>query len=627
MRILIIDDNPYDAELTQRALRNIAGIEFDYVEDFKSLKKIFAVDKYSTVISDYALQGCLGTDVLEYVKKLEPDIPFIIISGTIGEEAVVEVLRLGATDYVLKDNIGKLPLAVVRALEEADSKKAKQLAILQLKENEEKYRLLSETLQITNELLTKKEKSLKEAQAIALIGNWEIDLSNNQHTWSDELYIIFGARRSEVPSVEFFLSFIHPEDKGFVAGKVEESFIHFTNSSFDFRFISMDGSLHYAYSEYVFEFNEHKKPIRLYGIIQDITEKTLASQEKEFDQKNLSALINNTSDLMWSVDRSFKLITSNKAFEDIVLLISGKKIAKGSNILIPEFEEEQLTLYKGFYEKAFFGEAFTTISCYNSTWSEKSFYPIVNGSEIIGTACYSKDITERKIKEEEILQKNERLRYLTSHLQYIREFERTTIAREIHDELGQQLTALKMEIGWILHKQNKKEKAIVTKLNDMLSMSDGIINTIRRISSDLRPAIIDDLGLIAALEWKCNDFEEKMGIPCKFTSSVHERKFENSFGINVFRILQETLTNVSRHANAKSVSVSVSENEAELFLEISDNGKGIDNEKIAKGKTLGILGMKERAVLLGGSLNIEGIKNNGTTTKLIIPFKNEDTNS
>jgi len=231
-----------------------------------------------------------------------------------------------------------------------------------------------------------------------------------------------------------------------------------------------------------------------------------------------------------------------------------------------------------------------------------------------------RDVTKQKIIEKQILQKNEQLKNLTSHLQHIREEERTTISREIHDELGQQVTAFKMDIGWILHKQNNAEEGIVARLQEMLKMSDNLIKTIRRISSDLRPAIIDDIGLIAALEWKCNDFEEKMGVACHFVSTVKERKFEKHFSINAFRILQETLTNVSRHAEAKSVTVSVSENEAELFLEIADDGKGIDNENIQNTKTLGIIGMKERAALVGGKLIIEGTKNKGTRTQLILPF-------
>lgn len=331
---------------------------------------------------------------------------------------------------------------------------------------------------------------------------------------------------------------------------------------------------------------------------------------------------------MWSVDRDFNLIISNQAFDEKTKLVSGKTIKKGQSAFAAGFSQEQIKQFKVLYERAFKGESFTEIiSSNNSTWSEISFYPIQKEKNIIGTACFSRDITERKQTEQEVLQKNEQLKNLTAHLQNIREEERTTISREIHDELGQQLTALKMDIDWIMHKQDTAAKEVVAKLRDMLQMSDNVINTIRRISSDLRPSIIDDLGLIAALEWKCNDFEEKMGISCKFVSNIKERKFDANFEINAYRILQETLTNVGRHSKAKSVTVFVNENDNELFLEISDDGKGISVENIQNGKTLGIIGMKERAALLGGNLTIEGSKNAGTRTKLTLPLKNEYINS
>jgi signal transduction histidine kinase len=243
------------------------------------------------------------------------------------------------------------------------------------------------------------------------------------------------------------------------------------------------------------------------------------------------------------------------------------------------------------------------------------------------TSVAIRDITERKEAHDELKKAKSRIQDFAALLNHSVEEERTSIAREIHDELGQQITALKMDIAWILHKQTNTEEAVLAKLQNSLKMIDGFIATIRKISSDLRPAIIDDLGLLATLEWKCHDFEEKMGIPCKFISQVKEREFDAHFSINTYRILQETLTNISRHAQAKSVIVSVSEDEKVLFLEISDNGKGISDERVQNSKTLGITGMKERAALLGGKLTIEGTTGKGTRTQLILPFKNKYVNS
>ncbi|MES2515774.1 MAG: PAS domain S-box protein [Bacteroidota bacterium] len=238
------------------------------------------------------------------------------------------------------------------------------------------------------------------------------------------------------------------------------------------------------------------------------------------------------------------------------------------------------------------------------------------------------NISERRKAEEEILDKNLQLKNLLNIAQTIREEERTNVAREIHDELGQQLTALKMDIDWILHKQTNPEAKVASKLNEMLKMNEGIINTVRRISSDLRPAIIDDIGLVATIEWKCSDFETKTGIPCSFTSDVTERKYSKDFSIHLYRILQETLTNIARHAEATLVDISLTEKDGnELVLEIQDNGKGITQENLSSRKKLGIMGMKERAGLLKGALTITGDENKGTHVKLILSLENERTDS
>lgn len=221
----------------------------------------------------------------------------------------------------------------------------------------------------------------------------------------------------------------------------------------------------------------------------------------------------------------------------------------------------------------------------------------------------------------ELIESQIQLRKLVNEIQVAREVERAHIAREIHDELGQELTALKMDIGWVIHKQNDSNVVVIEKLNGMLSLCDEIIDSVRTLSSELRPAIIDDLGLIAALEWKCNDFEKKSNIPCQFISSVKERKFESNLSINSYRILQESLTNITRHAKATSVRVFVRESETDICMEITDDGIGMATKEINNRKTHGILGMKERANLLGGVLNVVSSKDKGTHIILMLPLE------
>ncbi|MES2515484.1 MAG: PAS domain S-box protein [Bacteroidota bacterium] len=263
----------------------------------------------------------------------------------------------------------------------------------------------------------------------------------------------------------------------------------------------------------------------------------------------------------------------------------------------------------------------------NWIWCEGTLTNLLHEPSINAFVSNFRDISERKKSEEEILEKNKQLKSLSNHLQTIREEERKNVAREIHDELGQHLTALKLDIDWILHKQTNPDPKVIIKLHEMLDINDGIINTVRRISSDLRPALLDDLGLIATIEWKCADFEERSGVKCQFISKIKERKFSKDFSIHMYRILQESLTNVNRHSGANKVAVILAELDNNLVLEIQDNGKGITPEHANNSKRLGILGMKERAGLLNGKLEIIGKEKKGTCIKLILSLENEYTDS
>jgi PAS domain S-box-containing protein len=604
-RILHIEDSAIDVDLVKRVLTK-GGMSYQYYVACNKEEFIKGVNDLNpnVILCDHSLPQFDSIRAFDAYREMNLEVAFLLVTGSVSEEYAVEMMRKGIDDYLLKDNLQRLPKAIENAFNKRERERLRKIA---------------------EEKLAQSELLLNKAQQLAHIGSLELDIETKKEIWSNEIYRILGLRQEEIePSQEGLLSFIHPDDIGFVRTNIEHGRREHRDMSFYTRIIRKDGTVRHVHFESKFEFDKYHKPLKLHGILQDLTEKVLADIEKEFERQNVAALINNTRDMIWSVDKDFKLITSNQSFDHVLKVLSPRKpVTRGSNILESGFSDEMLAKWRTFYKRALAGETFTILEHYNSAWSEISFYPIRKGVDIVGTACYSRDITESKKTEQEILQKNEQLKSLTSHLHHIREEERKSISREIHDELGQQLTALKMDIDWVMHKQNNPGSETHEKLEEMLQMSDTIINTIRRISADLRPAIIDDLGLIAALEWKCSDFEERTGVPCRFVSNIKERKFENQFGINAYRILQETLTNVSRHSKAKSVTVSVSENENELFLEISDDGKGISQENMQNGKTLGILGMKERAALLGGKLIIEGAKNKGTRTKLILPLKNE----
>jgi PAS domain S-box-containing protein len=229
------------------------------------------------------------------------------------------------------------------------------------------------------------------------------------------------------------------------------------------------------------------------------------------------------------------------------------------------------------------------------------------------------DITALKQSENGLLESREQLRVLAAHLQSVREEERTRIAREIHDELGQLLTGLKIDLAWLAARLPAKSDHLLDKLRTMSGLADELITTVRRIATELRPGILDDLGLTAAIEWQTQEFQARTGIECDFLVDVIHPVEDQGQRTGLFRILQETLTNVARHAQATRVVVSLRENTGCFELRVEDNGRGITDLEIAHRKSLGLLGIQERARLLGGDVRIVGRPGAGTTITVSIP--------
>ncbi len=233
-----------------------------------------------------------------------------------------------------------------------------------------------------------------------------------------------------------------------------------------------------------------------------------------------------------------------------------------------------------------------------------------------------RDQTERIKAEKDLEQSYQSVRALSEHLQFIREEERTHIAREIHDELGQQLTVMMMDIAWLDKKINSTEIALKQKVNEMREMLSETVKSVRTISTELRPSVLDDLGLISAIEIHLKEFQKRSGIIVLKQLPENEFNLKDNITIAIFRILQESLTNVSRHSKAKKVSVSLNQIDQKIILTIIDDGKGFSDSVLNDKKTLGVLGMKERASAIGGDYNIKGLPGVGTTIIVNIPILN-----
>jgi signal transduction histidine kinase len=238
----------------------------------------------------------------------------------------------------------------------------------------------------------------------------------------------------------------------------------------------------------------------------------------------------------------------------------------------------------------------------------------------LALAGAGQDITERKQIEDELHRSREELRRLAARLEGAREGERARMAREIHDELGGMLTGLKMDVARLRRGSANAEPRTAERLESLTSGIDDAIQTVRRIASDLRPAVLDDFGLVAAMEWQLNDFVRRSGLQSSWTSAADSAALPRENTTAVFRVFQESLTNIARHAEATHVDVAVEARDGWLLLRVADNGRGITPEQTLGAHSLGLAGMRERMAALGGSVEITGSPGVGTTVVVRVPL-------
>jgi PAS domain S-box-containing protein len=361
------------------------------------------------------------------------------------------------------------------------------------------------------------------------------------------------------------------------------------------------------------------------GIIRDVSVRVRAQEALAEREAYLRAMLDNFPFLVWLKDVESRFLAVNESFAracgreragDVVGLtdfdvwpkeLAQRYVDDDHNVMDTHKQKD--------VEEIVFAEGV-------SRWFETFKTPVLDRQgKVLGTTGFARDITERQRLDAELRAQREQLRALAAHVESVREEERVRIAREIHDELGQALTCMSMDLGFLdkhLPKGNAEAAARVAALATLVKET---VNTVRRISSELRPSILDDLGLGAAMEWLGHDFATRTGIDCAVSvpsnvSVAPER------GTVVFRMCQEALTNVARHAGASHVSIDLMiDADDRLVLEVSDNGRGITDQEVHRPDSLGLLGMRERAALLGGTAEVKGSPGQGTIVTVRVPFE------
>lgn len=359
----------------------------------------------------------------------------------------------------------------------------------------------------------------------------------------------------------------------------------------------------------------------LEGIVvnwRDITERKRLEELLRESEKHYKDIVENSLEGIYQVDTSGKFMFVNESFAGTFGYKRDELIGKHFSSML---DAETASRVAKMVRDVFSGNnvrAEVPVQHKDGREIPVSFSatPLRREGKIIGLSGILKDVSERRRIEEE-------LRSLSNHLQQAREQERALIARQIHDELGQALTALKMDLAWMNNRLNTEQEPLLMKTRAMLQLTDRAIQTARTLSSELSPKVVEDLGLEAALEWLTEEFQNRTGIECKLTIKSKNIALEPERATAVFRILQEAMTNIARHANATEAKVNLRKINNSLVLEVMDNGRGIAKEQVANPKSFGLVGMRERAHFCSGEVKITGSQNKGTAVIVRIPLNKE----
>lgn len=361
------------------------------------------------------------------------------------------------------------------------------------------------------------------------------------------------------------------------------------------------------------------------AIVRDITEHKRAEIERQKLVKDRLLLLESTGEGIYGVDLDGRCTFINQAAAKMLGYRPSELLGKNTHDLVhhsrPDgsfYPSEECRIYQSFQcgqgcqvdDEVLWRKDGTAFP------AQYSSFPIMEDETIIGAVVTFTDITERKRSEEQLQRTLGELRTLSRRLEVVREDERTRIARELHDELGMRLTCLKMDLSRLSDASRPK---LEEKVLSMIEQVDTTIAAVQGLVAELRPGVLDDLGLVAAIEWQCRDFERRSGIRCFVDSSEEDIPLDSAKATAAFRICQEALTNVARHARAKEIRVHLDKVDGELLLEVHDDGQGILPEKVTDARSLGLLGMRERAAAVGGALKIVGLPGQGTTLTLRLP--------
>jgi PAS domain S-box-containing protein len=463
--------------------------------------------------------------------------------------------------------------------------------------------------------LARSEQRLAEAQRVAHVGSWEWDVRKDRVTWSDELYRIYGVDpATHVPTYESFLASVHDEDRAHTSAVLAKAMENVTPFVYDHRILRPDGDVRMLHTRGEVLPDPDGRAARLVGSCWDITDRWEAMRRAEAARETLERVLERVSDGVVALDRQWRYTYVNTCGGRLIgrdaATLAGKHIWT-------EFPEGRGQKFHLAYEQAMAEQRPIQLREYYPPWDrwfENRVYPSPDGLSIFFT-----DVTEQQRAQDERRASAAELRALAARLADIREEERRDIARELHDQVGQALTALTFDVAWLRGHLGAAKPEALARLAGMHEALHATLETTRRISASLRPPLLDELGLPAAVEAHARELEERTGIRCEVRVPGDGAALAPATALTLFRILQEALTNVARHAGARRVTIALELRGDTAVLTVADDGRGIDAGAAARATSLGLVGMRERALAIGGTVAISGEPGRGTTVTVTAP--------
>ena len=436
----------------------------------------------------------------------------------------------------------------------------------------------------------------------------------------------FTAERSGYKKEEMIgmdsITIVHPDDREAAKKNSIEMLKGKRVTPYAFRTISQNGDIHWITEAVSSIMYQGKRAIL--GTSLDITEQVKAqNQLEELRALEASVLEAIPHAVLGLADRT--IIFANNGAQTVFGWRPDELIGKDVRILYPSekhYERFMKNLYLTLERQETF---YTEFPCRFRDGVD--MVCLISASRIGELSKERKivityeDITDRKRVDKELEHSRMRLRKLSAHLEAVREKERTHIARELHDELGQLLTALHTDLVLLSGQIEPEQTLLKDTSSSMINLIDMVMTTLKRIYMDLRPAVLDHLGLTAAIFWQAEEFQKRTGISCDVVIEPEDMMLDMERSLAIFRIFQETLTNVSRHAEASRVNVVLKQQDSQIDLIVKDNGKGISENQLNKPDSFGLLGIRERTYFWGGKIEISGNNGSGTSVAVSLPLQ------